>query len=583
MEIKNAKCSSSKHSNINAVSYCPECKKYLCNKCQNFHFEMLEDHKLINLNQNNEVFIDKCKLENHNAKLEFYCKDHNTLCCMACTSKFKEHGFGQHSDCNVSHIKDIKEEKRKKLKENLNNLEGLYNHIDQSIIKLKEIFEQINNNKDDLKLKVQAIFTKLRNALNEKEDKLLFNIDEYYNNIYIKEDIINKSEKLPNKIKKSIEKGKLIDKEWNDNNLSSLINDCINIENNIKEINLINDNIKKFDINKDIKIDNIIEEEQINNMLDNIQNLGKKKCEESVYDDYNIEIKNPIHELTNDYLEISCLCILNDGRLVSGFYDNSIIIYNKTTYQPDLIIKEHKNAITCIVQLSSGMLASCSEDKTIKLFNIKGIKYEIIQSLNYHKKEVHKIIELKNTNLVSCSEDSSIIFYFKDNNEYKMDYKISLDDICTSIIQTKDNEICYPQDKEKKIYFFDLLKRKIKTSISRKNEFKGICECFIMIRKDLLLITGEYQMSIINTDKYEIVRKIDVPGADDISAVCMLNKNMILTGDSEGILRQWKMEGDNLILFSKKEKTHDASIIALLNIGNGFIASGFEDGTIKIW
>ena len=53
--------------------------------------------------------------------------------------------------------------------------------------------------------------------MNEKEDKLLLDIDEYYNKTYFKEDIIKKSEKLPNKIKKSIEKGKIIDKEWNDN------------------------------------------------------------------------------------------------------------------------------------------------------------------------------------------------------------------------------------------------------------------------------------------------------------------------------------------------------------------------------
>ena len=57
MEIKNAKCSSSKHAEINAASYCPECKKYLCNKCVKFHAEM-EDHKTYNLNENNEIFID---------------------------------------------------------------------------------------------------------------------------------------------------------------------------------------------------------------------------------------------------------------------------------------------------------------------------------------------------------------------------------------------------------------------------------------------------------------------------------------------------------------------------------------------
>ena len=130
-------------------------------------------------------------------------------------------------------------------------------------------------------------------------------------------------------------------------------------------------------------------------------------------------MKNPIHKLTNHTSGIICLCILNDGRLVSGSDDKSIIIYNKITYQPDIIIKEHNSSIYCIIQLSSGILASCSGDNTIKLFNINGMKYEILQTLNYHSSYVYKIIELKNKNLVSCSYDSSIIFYIKDNNEYK--------------------------------------------------------------------------------------------------------------------------------------------------------------------
>ena len=63
----------------------------------------------------------------------------------------------------------------------------------------------------------------------------------------------------------------------------------------------------------------------------------------------------------------------------------------------------------------------------------------------------------------------------------------------------------------------------------------------------------------------------------------MLNKNMLLTGDFAKIIRQWKIEGDNLILVSKKEKTHNNDINVLLNIGNGFIASCSSDHNIKIW
>ena len=40
----------------------------------------------------------------------------------------------------------------------------------------------------------------------------------------------------------------------------------------------------------------------------------------------------------------------------------------------------------------------------------------------------------------------------------------------------------------------------------------------------------------------------------------MLNKNMILTGDWEEKIKQWKIKGDNLVLISQKEKTHGSDI-----------------------
>ena len=102
----------------------------------------------------------------------------------------------------------------------------------------------------------------------------------------------------------------------------------------------------------------------------------------------------------------------------------------------------------------------------------------------------------------------------------------------------------------------------------------------IMMRKDLLLITGENKISIINVNNYKL-RIINVPGASYIFGVCILNQNMLLTGDK--IIRQWRIEDDNLILISKKEKAHDDFITDLLNLGNGNIASCSFDKTIKIW
>ena len=38
--------------------------------------------------------------------------------------------------------------------------------------------------------------------------------------------------------------------------------------------------------------------------------------------------------------DIFCVIVLNDGRFATCSMDKSIIIYNKKTFKPDLIIKE---------------------------------------------------------------------------------------------------------------------------------------------------------------------------------------------------------------------------------------------------
>jgi len=237
--------------------------------------------------------------------------------------------------------------------------------------------------------------------------------------------------------------------------------------------------------------------------------------------------------------------------------------------------------------LNSGIIASCSDDKTIKLFIIEKNKYNILQTLNYHINGVNKIIELKNKYLVSCSDDKSIIFYLKDNNEYKIDYQISTNGPCYCINEIKENEICYSEQikydfNNNNICFYNINERKIKSSISDIN--KTNISPFIMISKELLFIPGNNKISLIDINYYELIREIKVPNSGRIFGVCMLNENIILTGDDKSIIREWKIEGDNLILISKKENAHNnSSIITLLNIGNGYVASSSRDKLIKIW
>ena len=70
-----------------------------------------------------------------------------------------------------------------------------------------------------------------------------------------------------------------------------------------------------------------------------------------------------------------------------------------------------------------------------------------------------KIIELKNKNLATCSNDRSIIFYSKDKSEFKFYFKIDEIGGCYTIIQTKENEVCYSMNNNS-ISFYDFKEKK---------------------------------------------------------------------------------------------------------------------------
>ena len=357
-------------------------------------------------------------------------------------------------------------------------------------------------------------------------------------------------------------------------------------ENKIKD-DKMNDIIKNYEKIIEEKDNKIIE---LKEKIKELEKLLNKKVKEktdnnndNLYNNFNIQIKKSIYKINIHKDSVFCLSLLNDGRLVSGSADKHIIIYNKLTFQPDIIIKEHNDYIRCIIQLSSGELASCSSDKTIKIFKIKGNNYQILQTLNYHTKEVFQIIEMKNKYLASCSGDKSIIFYLKNNSKYEKYYNISANGRCYSIIQSKENEICYSERVNYdnfNIYFHNINEKTINSSISNISS-SGLFGSFNMITKDLLIIGGKNKISIINVNEYKLIRVIETNSS--INGFCMFNESIFLTGCSNGIIKQWKIEGDNLNLISQKEKAHNDDICVLIKIGDGHIATASYDKLIKIW
>ena len=270
------KCSFKKHEKIDAIIFCQECCIYMCNKCQNHHSELFDIHHTYNIDKNiKEIFTGFCKEKQHNKELNYFCKNHNILCCAVCLCKIEDNGYGHHKNCDVCTLNEIKNEKKDKLIQNIKWLEDININIEKSINELKIMLDSLNKDKENLIIKVQEIFTKIRNEINQREDELLLEIDKKYKNFNIlDENMEKKNEKLPKIIKELIEKGKLIEKDWDKMKLNSIINDCIIIENNILDIKNLTENLKNYKENENNQIFFEFDDYYIKDILDMIKSLG---------------------------------------------------------------------------------------------------------------------------------------------------------------------------------------------------------------------------------------------------------------------------------------------------------------------
>ena len=210
MENKKIYCTSKDHENLEASLYCQEWQIYICKKCDKLHSGLFQTHHIFKLDKDiKDIFTGFCKIENHNNKLEYFCKDHCTLCCGLCFTKIKGKDKWQHTDCNTCLIEEIKDEKNNQLTDNIKCLEDLNKTLDESINQLKKISEQIKSNKEELKLYIMKIFDKIKQIVTERETEILSVVDKQFDDLYFNEEIIKQSEKIPKKIKKHLENGKL--------------------------------------------------------------------------------------------------------------------------------------------------------------------------------------------------------------------------------------------------------------------------------------------------------------------------------------------------------------------------------------
>ena len=127
--------------------------------------------------------------------------------------------------------------------------------------------EEVEENKGKIKEEIKSIFENIRTEINNRENILTSETNKYFDDNYFNEGIIKKIDQ----IKSLLENVESIDDDWEDDDkLNEIIDNCINIENNVKDINIIKAKMEKY-----IKNGNKFNV-QINYNIDNFINKIKK-------------------------------------------------------------------------------------------------------------------------------------------------------------------------------------------------------------------------------------------------------------------------------------------------------------------
>ena len=307
--------------------------------------------------------------------------------------------------------------------------------------------------------------------------------------------------------------------------------------------------------------------------------FGKKEKETKKEND---EFKGKFENLTNTKTiqphtyYISNIILLQNNKLATSSLDGYIKIYNKDTFEPEISIKEN-SCVDWIEQIKDGTLISCPRDNTIRLYEIKDKSYNTINVLK-ESSSAWKMKELQSGKLISSMSNYDIKVWIKKNDTLECEFIIPNGGESYDILEIRKNEVVALSSTN--VNFYDLNKRDKIYSISGFEPFNlNPGRKFCKANDELLLVCGSNNIFLVDIKSYQLISKIE---CQNIVTLYKISNDFILSGQSNGDIKQWQCIGRETKLFSNKNKGNNSHVRAFLKL-NEIILSGDGTGNIKIW
>ena len=305
--------------------------------------------------------------------------------------------------------------------------------------------------------------------------------------------------------------------------------------------------------------------------------LIKKEKLDKKQDAPKLENEREVAKLTHF---VNTLLILENGRIACCSDKNSIDILDQNSFEIDLIIEGHEGKITSIAALEDGRLISSSLDNTIKIWKITSNSYLCEGTIPTNEKGEYKITKLLSLNqsyFASCGSDSKIRIWETKMPNDCINVLLGHSKTVKSILKLGDNELV-SGGHDLSIIFWDLNKYE---EISRVNNvFCSDSNSIVEGNKNKLFVCGVCVITVINTNTYEVIKRIKDYSLGCFRCCLKLKNGGIIAGNDEGVLYFIDKYYNYEII---KEKAHSDYITSLISFDGDKILSSSYDKTIKMW
>lgn len=252
------------------------------------------------------------------------------------------------------------------------------------------------------------------------------------------------------------------------------------------------------------------------------------------------------------------------------------------TMNVELELKGHERPVLCIIQLSNGLIVSCSLDWSIRVWDINNynsnlFQQKCIKEIFGHKGIVYKILELPNGLLVSCSEDKTIRVYdMKNDFICKKILKVHTDDV-TSICQFGDGKLVSGSN-DKNIIIWDYVRSFKQDEVLQGNQ-SGITYLLVLLNGKLASGTNKGEIRIWDDQEpYNCIKIIENDDKLRIYDMCNINDSNFAVAIDYGRINIFRIFEDEYELSQNIDAYYDTvSTIKFTSNGLLFSGSGYLD------